>query len=127
VASRANPNPGSFQILTRAQRTRINFCPQQWLLCHLGLYWFELECEFELVALHQTQPRIDAGDASFTSPHFAHAAPFHVPFACDTMRAPSSARSHSFCIHMALYLLEFEFEISSHQKNNCHSELAISL
>ena len=24
--------------LTRAQRTRKHFCPQHWLLCHLGLY-----------------------------------------------------------------------------------------
>ena len=25
-------------VLTRAQRTRVHFCPQHWLLCHLGLY-----------------------------------------------------------------------------------------
>ena len=25
-------------ILTCAQRTRVYFCPQHWLLCHLGLY-----------------------------------------------------------------------------------------
>ena len=28
----------SFIVLTRAQRTRVHFCPQHWLLCHLGLY-----------------------------------------------------------------------------------------
>ena len=28
----------SFTFLTRAQRTRVHFCPQHWLLCHLGLY-----------------------------------------------------------------------------------------
>jgi hypothetical protein len=27
-----------FTILTCAQRTRVHFCPQHWLLCHLGLY-----------------------------------------------------------------------------------------
>ena len=27
-----------FAILTCAQRTRVHFCPQHWLLCHLGLY-----------------------------------------------------------------------------------------
>ena len=32
-----------FTILTCAQRTRVNFCPQHWLLCHLGLYQFEFE------------------------------------------------------------------------------------
>ena len=26
-----------FTILTCAQRTRVHFCPQHWLLCHLGL------------------------------------------------------------------------------------------
>jgi len=25
-------------VLTRAQRKRVHFCPQHWLLCHLGLY-----------------------------------------------------------------------------------------
>jgi hypothetical protein len=25
-------------LLTRAQRTRVYFCPQHWPLCHLGLY-----------------------------------------------------------------------------------------
>ena len=32
-----------FTILTCAQRTRVHFCPQHWLLCHLGLYQFEFE------------------------------------------------------------------------------------
>jgi hypothetical protein len=27
-----------FAILTCAQRTRVHFCPQHWLQCHLGLY-----------------------------------------------------------------------------------------
>jgi hypothetical protein len=31
------------QVLTRAQRTRVHFCSQHWLLCHLGLYSFEFE------------------------------------------------------------------------------------
>ena len=30
-----------FTVLTCAQRTRVYFCPQHWLLCHLGLYQFE--------------------------------------------------------------------------------------
>jgi len=25
-------------VLTREQHTRVHFCPQHWLLCHLGLY-----------------------------------------------------------------------------------------
>jgi hypothetical protein len=28
---------------------RTHFYPQQWLLCHMGLYWFEFE--FELMAM----------------------------------------------------------------------------
>jgi hypothetical protein len=32
-----------FHVLTHAQRTRIHFCPQNWLLCHLGLSEFEFE------------------------------------------------------------------------------------
>jgi hypothetical protein len=36
----------SFQVITRAQRTRVHVCPQHWLLCHMGLYM--LEFEFEL-------------------------------------------------------------------------------
>jgi len=28
-----------FTILTCAQRTRIHFCPQHWLLCYLGVYY----------------------------------------------------------------------------------------
>ena len=35
-----------FAILTCAQRTRVHFCPQHWLLCHLGLYQFEFEFAF---------------------------------------------------------------------------------
>ena len=35
----------SLQILTRAQRARVHFCPQHWLLCHLALY--KLEFEFD--------------------------------------------------------------------------------
>jgi len=27
-----------FAILTSAHRMRVHFCPQHWLLCHLGLY-----------------------------------------------------------------------------------------
>jgi hypothetical protein len=27
-----------FTVLTCAQRTRVHFCSQHWLLCHLGLY-----------------------------------------------------------------------------------------
>ena len=27
-----------FTILTCAHRMRVHFCPQHWLLCHLGLY-----------------------------------------------------------------------------------------
>ena len=34
-----------FPILTCAQRTRARFCPQHWLLCHLGLYLFEFEAK----------------------------------------------------------------------------------
>ena len=32
-----------FTILTCARRTRVNFCPRHWLLCHLGLYKFKFE------------------------------------------------------------------------------------
>jgi hypothetical protein len=32
-------------VLTRAQRTRVNFCPRQWLQCHLGLCKFKFEFE----------------------------------------------------------------------------------
>jgi hypothetical protein len=35
--------------LTRAQRMRINSCPQNWLLIHFGLY--KSEFEFEIPAL----------------------------------------------------------------------------
>jgi hypothetical protein len=28
----------SLHVSTRAQRARVHFCPQHWLLCHLGLY-----------------------------------------------------------------------------------------
>jgi hypothetical protein len=40
---RGGPNflastPFLYTILTCAQRTRVHFCPQHWLLCHLGLY-----------------------------------------------------------------------------------------
>jgi hypothetical protein len=37
-ASRAHPHLSSLHVLTRAQRTRVHFCPQHWLLCHFGLY-----------------------------------------------------------------------------------------
>jgi hypothetical protein len=33
-----------FCVLTRAQRTRVHFCPQHWLLCRLGLYSFGVWC-----------------------------------------------------------------------------------
>ena len=29
---------GSWRDLTCVQRMRVHFCPQQWLLCHMGLY-----------------------------------------------------------------------------------------
>jgi len=32
-----------FALLTCAQRTRVHFCPQHWLLCHLHLYLLEFE------------------------------------------------------------------------------------
>ena len=35
-----------FFFLTCAQRTPVDFCPQHWLLCHLGVYWFEFGFEF---------------------------------------------------------------------------------
>ena len=38
VRERAYLSPGSLRALTRAQRTRVYFFPQHWLLCHLGLY-----------------------------------------------------------------------------------------
>jgi hypothetical protein len=42
-ASRAYPHLSSLHVMTRAQRTRVHFCPQHRLLCHLGLYKFEFE------------------------------------------------------------------------------------
>jgi hypothetical protein len=42
-ASRAHPHLRSLHVFTRAQRTRVHFCPRHWLLCHLGLYKFEFE------------------------------------------------------------------------------------
>jgi hypothetical protein len=42
-AHRAHPHLSLLHVLTRAQRTRVHFCPQNWLLCHLGLYWLEFE------------------------------------------------------------------------------------
>jgi predicted RNA-binding protein associated with RNAse of E/G family len=44
-ASRAHPHLSSLHVFTRAQRTRVHFCTQDWLLCHLGLYSFEFEFE----------------------------------------------------------------------------------
>jgi hypothetical protein len=42
-ASRAHTHLSSLHVLSRAQRTRVHFCPLHWLLCHLGLYKFEFE------------------------------------------------------------------------------------
>jgi hypothetical protein len=36
--SRAHPQLSSLHVFTRVQRMRINFCPQHWLSCHLGVY-----------------------------------------------------------------------------------------
>ena len=45
-ASRAHLNLRSLHVLTRAQRTRLRFCPRHRHLCHMGLY--KLEFEFVL-------------------------------------------------------------------------------
>jgi hypothetical protein len=37
-ASRAHQHLSSLLVLTRAQRTRVNFCPKHWLMCHLDVY-----------------------------------------------------------------------------------------
>ena len=37
TAKRAHPHLSSLHVLTRAQRSRVHFHPQHWLLCHLGL------------------------------------------------------------------------------------------
>jgi hypothetical protein len=34
----SSPHLSSLHVLTGAQRTRVHFCPQHWLLCHLGVY-----------------------------------------------------------------------------------------
>ena len=38
-------------FLTCAHRMRVHFCPQHWLLCHLGLYKFEFEFEFDTLPI----------------------------------------------------------------------------
>ena len=38
-----HPHLSSLQVLTRAQRTRLHFCPKHLILFHLGLYKFEFE------------------------------------------------------------------------------------
>ena len=40
-----------FTISTCAQRTGVHSCPQHWLLCHLGLYYFEFE--FPIAKRHE--------------------------------------------------------------------------
>jgi hypothetical protein len=45
-AHRAPTYLSSLRVLTRAQRTRVHFCPRHWLVCHLGLYKLEFEFEF---------------------------------------------------------------------------------
>jgi hypothetical protein len=43
------PHLSFLHVLTRAQRTRVLFYPQHWLLCHLGLYYFEFEFGMRLI------------------------------------------------------------------------------
>ena len=37
--TRVTPEEKQRFLARRAQRTRVHFCPQHWLLCHLGLYY----------------------------------------------------------------------------------------
>jgi hypothetical protein len=54
-ASSAHPLHSSLYVKTRAQRTRVHFCPQHLLLCHLGLYKPKFEFDHHLQRGRQLQ------------------------------------------------------------------------
>jgi hypothetical protein len=70
IASRAHPHLSSLHVLTRAQRTRVHFCPQHRLLCHLGLYLleFELQNEYIYPRLARSEPRTGGAAVAVAPP-----------------------------------------------------------
>jgi hypothetical protein len=68
-----------FTSLTCAQRTRVHFCPQHWLLCHLGLYLFEFECQYRQEVSDRTTGRRGDGTREWVLALWLEKGPFLSP------------------------------------------------